>query len=109
VDSAAYADAVIPPYYDSMIAKLIVKGPRSCRGRRANEARSGNVRDRRDQDVDSVASVGFWPTRILPRGKSILISSNGLLGTKRKIVLCVLVLSELYVILDATLLNKLST
>ena len=26
VDSAAYADAVIPPYYDSMIAKLIVKG-----------------------------------------------------------------------------------
>ena len=26
VDSAAYADAVIPPFYDSMIAKLIVKG-----------------------------------------------------------------------------------
>src|SRR5207248_2013369 len=26
VDSAAYAGAVIPPYYDSMIAKLIVKG-----------------------------------------------------------------------------------
>jgi acetyl-CoA carboxylase, biotin carboxylase subunit len=26
VDSAAYTDAVIPPYYDSMIAKLIVKG-----------------------------------------------------------------------------------
>ena len=26
VDSAAYADAVIPPYYDSMIAKLIVHG-----------------------------------------------------------------------------------
>ena len=26
VDSAAHADAVIPPYYDSMIAKLIVKG-----------------------------------------------------------------------------------
>jgi acetyl-CoA carboxylase, biotin carboxylase subunit len=26
VDSAAYADAVIPPYYDSMIAKLVVKG-----------------------------------------------------------------------------------
>jgi acetyl-CoA carboxylase biotin carboxylase subunit len=26
VDSAAYADAIIPPYYDSMIAKLIVKG-----------------------------------------------------------------------------------
>jgi acetyl-CoA carboxylase biotin carboxylase subunit len=26
VDSAAYADAVIPPYYDSLIAKLIVHG-----------------------------------------------------------------------------------
>ena len=26
VDSAAYADAVIPPFYDSMIAKLVVKG-----------------------------------------------------------------------------------
>jgi acetyl-CoA carboxylase biotin carboxylase subunit len=26
VDSAAYTDAVIPPFYDSMIAKLIVKG-----------------------------------------------------------------------------------
>ncbi len=26
VDSAAYADAVIPPYYDSLIAKLIVRG-----------------------------------------------------------------------------------
>jgi acetyl-CoA carboxylase biotin carboxylase subunit len=26
VDSAAYADAVIPPYYDSLIAKLVVKG-----------------------------------------------------------------------------------
>jgi acetyl-CoA carboxylase biotin carboxylase subunit len=26
VDSAAYSDAVIPPYYDSMVAKVIVKG-----------------------------------------------------------------------------------
>ncbi len=26
VDTAAYADAVIPPYYDSLIAKLIVRG-----------------------------------------------------------------------------------
>lgn len=26
VDSAAHADAVIPPFYDSMIAKLVVKG-----------------------------------------------------------------------------------
>ena len=26
VDTAAYADAVIPPYYDSLVAKLIVRG-----------------------------------------------------------------------------------
>jgi acetyl-CoA carboxylase biotin carboxylase subunit len=26
VDTAAYADAVVPPYYDSMVAKLITKG-----------------------------------------------------------------------------------
>ena len=26
VDTAAYAEGVIPPYYDSLIAKLIVRG-----------------------------------------------------------------------------------
>jgi len=26
IDTAAYAEAVIPPYYDSLIAKLIVRG-----------------------------------------------------------------------------------
>jgi len=26
VDSAAYTDAIIPPYYDSLVAKLVVKG-----------------------------------------------------------------------------------
>ena len=26
VDTAAYADGVIPPYYDSLVAKLIVRG-----------------------------------------------------------------------------------
>ena len=26
VDTAAYTDAIIPPYYDSLVAKLIVKG-----------------------------------------------------------------------------------
>jgi len=41
VDTAAYADYVIPPHYDSMIAKLIVKGKDRAeaivRGRRALE------------------------------------------------------------------------
>jgi acetyl-CoA carboxylase biotin carboxylase subunit len=26
VDTAAYADSVIPPYYDSLVAKLVVRG-----------------------------------------------------------------------------------
>ena len=26
VDTAAYAEGIIPPYYDSLIAKLIVRG-----------------------------------------------------------------------------------
>ncbi len=35
IDSALYAGAVVPPYYDSLIAKLIVHGPdrESCRRR----------------------------------------------------------------------------
>ena len=39
VDTAAYRDYIIPPHYDSMIAKLIVKGKdreeTMARGRRA--------------------------------------------------------------------------
>ncbi len=39
IDTAAYAEGIIPPYYDSLIAKLVVRGKdrneacRACRGR----------------------------------------------------------------------------
>jgi acetyl-CoA carboxylase biotin carboxylase subunit len=38
VDTAAYAEAVIPPYYDSLIAKLVTHG------KDRNEARSRMAR-----------------------------------------------------------------
>ena len=56
VDSAAHADAVIPPYYDSMIAKLIVKGRDRAEAIGAHEARAGNVCDRGHSNLDSAAS-----------------------------------------------------
>ena len=69
VDSAAYADAVIPPYYDSMIAKLIVKGRDRARSDWPDEACAGNVRDRGNQDVDSVAPTD--PGRSGLRGRAV--------------------------------------
>ena len=44
VDTAAYAEGVIPPYYDSLIAKLCGARPRSRRSHFAHVARAGDVR-----------------------------------------------------------------
>ena len=46
VDTAAYAEGVIPPYYDSLIAKLVCARPRSRRSHLAHVARAGDVRGR---------------------------------------------------------------
>ena len=40
VDTAAYHDGVIPPYYDSLVAKLIAYGVDRARSHRADEARA---------------------------------------------------------------------
>ena len=48
VDTAAYADAVIPPYYDSHDRQAHCEGPRPRGGHRAHEAGAGDVRDRGD-------------------------------------------------------------
>jgi biotin carboxylase len=41
VDTAAYADAVVPPYYDSLIAKLIAHGVTAPKPSRACAALDG--------------------------------------------------------------------
>ena len=43
VDTAQYAEGVVPPYYDSLIAKLIVHGVRPRRGHRQDGARAEPV------------------------------------------------------------------
>ncbi len=54
VDTAAYQDGVIPPYYDSLVAKLIAYG--DARGsHREDETRARHVRGRGNLYVDPVA------------------------------------------------------
>ena len=55
VDTAAHSDCTIPPYYDSMIAKVISYGRDRHEADRAHEARAGDVGRRRRQDDDSDA------------------------------------------------------
>ena len=74
VDTAAYADAVIPPYYDSLIAKLIAYGhDRAEAIVRMNGAStaSSSKASRRPFRFTSA----FWPTRISSPASSTRISS----------------------------------
>ena len=57
VDSALYAGYFVPPYYDSLVAKLIVHAPTRATGDRPHAAGAGRVRGGRDQDHDPVASA----------------------------------------------------
>ena len=50
VDTAAYTDGVIPPYYDSLVAKLITHGGDRQEAIAADETRAEYVRDRRHRD-----------------------------------------------------------
>ena len=52
VETAAYTQYVIPPYYDSMIAKLIVHADNAGRCDHADAARARRVHHRRRQDHD---------------------------------------------------------
>ena len=47
VDTAAYAGYHVPPFYDSLVAKLICCGPRPRRGDRAHAPRARGVRGRK--------------------------------------------------------------
>ena len=71
IDTAAYAEGVIPPYYDSLIAKLIV------RGKDRDEAVSRMSRARwrcsssRAFSRPFHCTAEFWPIPISEPGKSI--------------------------------------
>ena len=116
VDSAAHADAVIPPYYDSMIAKLIVKGRDRAEAVGANEARAADVCDRGHSTPRFRCIAEFWRIRILRRGDLTRILSSDCWGRTESRIgnrpgnssqrePMRLVLPRVYVILDAALLN----
>ncbi len=66
VDTAAYAEGVIPPYYDSLIAKLGGARPRSRRSHLAHVAGAGYVCGRRYLYQHSAAPAHHGRSR-LPR------------------------------------------
>ncbi len=55
IDTAAHTDCVIPPYYDSMIAKVDRARARPQRSHRPDATRARDERDRGHQDHDSPA------------------------------------------------------
>ena len=59
IDTAAYAEGVIPPYYDSLIAKLIVRGKDRSRSGLSHGARAGDVYRGRDFYDHSHCIGGF--------------------------------------------------
>jgi acetyl-CoA carboxylase biotin carboxylase subunit len=67
VDTAAYAEGVIPPYYDSLIAKLIVRGKDRSEADLADDAGAGDVYCRGRLYDDSFAPEDSCRSG-LPRG-----------------------------------------
>ena len=67
IDTAAYAEGVIPPYYDSLIAKLIVRGKDRDGSGFSHGARAGNVY-RGGNLYDHSTCIGeFWLIPIFGR------------------------------------------
>ena len=59
VDTAAHADCTISPYYDSLIAKVIIARARPPGGDRPDAAGPRDDRHRGDQDRRSRSTCGF--------------------------------------------------
>ena len=72
IDTAAYAEGVIPPYYDSLIAKLVVRGKDRDEAMSRMSRALGFIRPSR-------YIAKSWPTRISARARWILRSSRDFL------------------------------
>ena len=85
IDTAAYAEGTIPPYYDSLIAKLVV------RGKDRSEAISRMSRALGMFIVEGIHTTiplhrRFWPTRISAQGISIPGLSRDSWRRKKQVV-----------------------
>ena len=76
VDTACYADAVIPPYYDSLIAKLIAHGRDRAEAIARMQRRARWIRRRRHQDHDSAAQENSRRSGFHRREVRHALSSN---------------------------------
>ena len=76
-DSHAHTGYTVPPYYDSMIGKLIVHQPTRRRGHRLHAAGAGRVADRGHQDHDPLADGDSQPLRASSKAGSTRRSSSG--------------------------------
>ncbi len=77
VDTAQYAEGVVPPYYDSLIAKLIVHGQDRAEAIDQDAAGAEPVRRAGDPYDDSAAPGDFCRMRSSGRASSIRSSWSG--------------------------------
>ena len=75
VDTWAYTDCVIPPYYDSLVAKLIAYGNDRAEAIAPHAPRPRHVHRRGNSHLDSAAPAHSWPTPISRPAASIPTSS----------------------------------
>ena len=68
IDTAAYAEGVIPPYYDSLIAKLVVRGKDRDRKRSPECLVLSKCSSWRAFSPLSRCTAGFWLTPIFAQG-----------------------------------------
>ncbi len=68
VDTAQYAEGFVPPYYDSLIAKLIVHGKDRIGGDGADAARRSKCLSSRGSTRRSRCTSGSLPIRSSARG-----------------------------------------
>ena len=83
IDTAAYAEGVIPPYYDSLIAKLIVRGKDRDRSHFAHVARAGDVHRAKASTPRFHCTARFLPTPISAPARSTRRSWSACSATRK--------------------------